>query len=129
MSDWLYPYAVYLALFHQIVTVNYATLIVLTLQIPENGLSHLPERLLLFRHDYTSSNVLQLVNAASEIIDETLIEIVLTATRKNHCFCFPYSIIWCTNSSISNIYHSPNVCQQSRWYTNDSSARIGSAFI
>ncbi|XP_037046923.1 serine/threonine-protein kinase D3 isoform X2 [Bradysia coprophila] len=49
-------------------------------KIPENGLSHLPERLLLFRHDYTSSNVLQLVNAASEITDETLIEIVLTAT-------------------------------------------------
>ncbi len=58
----------------------------LFLQIPENGLSHLPERLLLFRHDYTSSNVLQLVNAASEIADETLIEIVLTATRKNRCF-------------------------------------------
>lgn len=104
--------------------------LVKSLQIPENGLSHLPERLLLFRHDYTSSNVLQLVNAASEIADETLIEIVLTATRKNHCF-FPhmFNSFGCTNSSISNIYHSPNICKQSRWHTNHTSACIGSTFI
>lgn len=49
------------------------------IQLPDNGLSQLPNRLLLFRHDYNSPNVLQLVNAASEVIDETLIEIVLTA--------------------------------------------------
>lgn len=49
-------------------------------KIPENGLSHLSERLLLFRHDYNSPNVLQLVNSASEVVDETLIEIVLTAS-------------------------------------------------
>lgn len=48
-------------------------------QLPENGLSQLANRLLLFRHDYNSPNVLQLVSAASEVIDETLIEIVLTA--------------------------------------------------
>lgn len=48
-------------------------------QLPDNGLSQLANRLLLFRHDYNSPNVLQLVNAASEVIDETLIEIVLTA--------------------------------------------------
>lgn len=52
-------------------------------QLPDNGLSQLPNRLLLFRHDYNSPNVLQLVNAASEVIDETLIEIVLTA----NCEC------------------------------------------
>lgn len=51
-------------------------------QIPENGLSHLSERLLLFRHDYKSSNILQLVNSASDVVDETLIEIVLTSSRK-----------------------------------------------
>ncbi|XP_055384827.1 serine/threonine-protein kinase D3 [Condylostylus longicornis] len=49
-------------------------------KIPDNGLSRLSERLLLFRHDYNSANVLQLVNSAAEVIDETLIEIVLTAT-------------------------------------------------
>lgn len=51
-------------------------------QIPDNGLSHLPERLLLFRHDYKSVNVLQLVNSASDVADETLIEIVLTSSRE-----------------------------------------------
>uniref|UniRef100_A0A1B6JF00 Phorbol-ester/DAG-type domain-containing protein n=1 Tax=Homalodisca liturata TaxID=320908 RepID=A0A1B6JF00_9HEMI len=46
---------------------------------PEHGINRLSERLLLFRHDYTSPNILQLVNSASEVIDETLVEIVLTA--------------------------------------------------
>ncbi|XP_055627292.1 serine/threonine-protein kinase D1 isoform X2 [Toxorhynchites rutilus septentrionalis] len=48
-------------------------------KIPENGLNRLSDRLLLFRHDYGSSNVLQMINSASEIVDETLVEIVLTA--------------------------------------------------
>lgn len=46
---------------------------------PGNGLSQDPERLLLFRHDYSSPNVLQMVNNAAEVLDETIIEIVLTA--------------------------------------------------
>lgn len=49
------------------------------MQIPENGLNHLADRLLLFRHDYNSPNVLQIINSAAEIVDETLVEIVLTA--------------------------------------------------
>lgn len=57
-------------------------------QIPENGLSNLTERLLLFRHDYKSSNILQLVNSASDVVDETLIEIVLTSSRKFIFFSF-----------------------------------------
>ncbi|CAG5004664.1 unnamed protein product [Parnassius apollo] len=48
-------------------------------KIPDNGLNRLSERILLFRHDYCSPNVLQLVNSASDITDETLVEIVLTA--------------------------------------------------
>ncbi|XP_058443791.1 serine/threonine-protein kinase D1 [Malaya genurostris] len=48
-------------------------------KIPENGLNRLPDRLLLFRHDYSSPNVLQMINSASEIVDETLVEVVLTA--------------------------------------------------
>ncbi|KMQ96780.1 serine threonine-protein kinase d3 [Lasius niger] len=46
---------------------------------PEHGLNHLFERLILFKHDYNSTNVLQLITNATEVIDETLIEIVLTA--------------------------------------------------
>ncbi|XP_061384456.1 serine/threonine-protein kinase D1 isoform X3 [Danaus plexippus] len=48
-------------------------------KIPENGLNRLSDRILLFRHDYCSPNVLQLINSASDVTDETLVEIVLTA--------------------------------------------------
>nr|CAD7452689.1 unnamed protein product [Timema tahoe] len=47
--------------------------------LPDHGLTRLNERLLLFRHDYNSTNILQLINSASEIVDETLVEVVLTA--------------------------------------------------
>lgn len=57
------------------------------LQIPDNGLSRLGERILLFRHDYCSPNVLQLINAASDVTDETLVEIVLTASRESCITC------------------------------------------
>jgi protein kinase D len=58
------------------------------IQIPENGLNHLADRLLLFRHDYNSNNVLQIINSASEITDETLVEIVLTANREYYIFIY-----------------------------------------
>lgn len=48
---------------------------------PEHGLNHLFERLLLFKHDYNSTNVLQLVTNAVEVTDETLVEIVLTGKQ------------------------------------------------
>ncbi|KPI92140.1 Serine/threonine-protein kinase D1 [Papilio xuthus] len=54
-------------------------------KIPDNGLNRLPDRILLFRHDYCSPNVLQLVNSASDITDETLVEIVLTANPALLC--------------------------------------------
>lgn len=44
----------------------------------DHGLSRLNERLLLFKHDYNSTNILQLITNATEVVDETLIEIVLT---------------------------------------------------
>ncbi|XP_059610382.1 serine/threonine-protein kinase D3 isoform X1 [Phlebotomus argentipes] len=73
-------------------------------KIPENGLSHLADRLLLFRHDYNSPNVLQLVNSAAEIVDETLIEIVLTANA-----ALPYSS-GSTREDIPTVYpHSLSV--------------------
>ncbi|XP_063895850.1 serine/threonine-protein kinase D2 isoform X3 [Helicoverpa armigera] len=51
-------------------------------KIPDNGLNRLSDRILLFRHDYCSPNVLQLINSASDVTDETLVEIVLTANRE-----------------------------------------------
>nr|XP_023021930.1 serine/threonine-protein kinase D3 [Leptinotarsa decemlineata]XP_023021931.1 serine/threonine-protein kinase D3 [Leptinotarsa decemlineata] len=47
-------------------------------KIPDHGVNKLEDRLLLFRHVYNSNNILQLINSASDITDETLIEIVLT---------------------------------------------------
>ncbi|XP_063918521.1 serine/threonine-protein kinase D3 isoform X1 [Zophobas morio] len=47
-------------------------------KIPDHGINRLEDRLLLFRHEYNSNNILQFINSASEIVDETLIEIVLT---------------------------------------------------
>lgn len=41
-------------------------------------MSRVNDRLLLFRHDYSSSNILQHVNSVSNIVDETLVEIVVT---------------------------------------------------
>lgn len=55
---------------------------ILLFQVPDNGVNHLSDRLLLFRHDYNSNNILQMINSPSEITDETLVEIVLTANRK-----------------------------------------------
>lgn len=45
---------------------------------PDHGLSQLFERLLLFKHDYNSTNILQLITNTTEIIDETLVEIVIS---------------------------------------------------
>lgn len=67
-------------------------------QAPNNGLSQLPDRLLLFRHDYSSANVLHIVSNAAEVIDETIIEIVLTASRK---FIFSKCILY----QLSTIIH------------------------
>ncbi|XP_075147745.1 serine/threonine-protein kinase D3 [Haematobia irritans] len=49
-------------------------------KIPDSGLTYLSERILLFRHDYNSPNVLHIINSAADIVDETLVEIVLTAS-------------------------------------------------
>lgn len=45
---------------------------------PDNGITRLKDRILLFRHDYSSPNILHYVNSASEVVDEVLIEIVLS---------------------------------------------------
>lgn len=49
-------------------------------QFLEHGIPRLPECINLFRHDYTKPNILQLINSAGEIVDDTLVEIVLSGT-------------------------------------------------
>ncbi|XP_030558873.1 serine/threonine-protein kinase D3 isoform X1 [Drosophila novamexicana] len=49
-------------------------------KIPDSGLTYLSERILLFIHDYSTPNVLHIINSAAEVVDETLVEIVLTAS-------------------------------------------------
>ncbi|XP_008216191.1 serine/threonine-protein kinase D1 isoform X2 [Nasonia vitripennis] len=46
---------------------------------PDHGLSQLFERLILFKHDYNCTNILQLITNTTEVIDETLVEIVISA--------------------------------------------------
>ncbi|KAK8729639.1 hypothetical protein OTU49_008584 [Cherax quadricarinatus] len=48
-------------------------------KFPEHSLNKLNERLILFRHDYDSPNILQIINAASEVTQDTLVEIVIAA--------------------------------------------------
>ncbi|XP_022913923.1 serine/threonine-protein kinase D1 isoform X2 [Onthophagus taurus] len=47
-------------------------------KIPDHGINRLEDRVLLFRHEYTSNNILQFINSSADITDETLVEIVLT---------------------------------------------------
>lgn len=60
------------------------------LQISDHGINRLEDRLLLFRHEYSSNNILQFINSASDIVDETLIEIVLTGKGKSDFLIFIY---------------------------------------
>lgn len=52
-------------------------------QYPDHGLNRLTERLLLFRHDYNSQNMLLPINAASDVTDSSLVEIVVSG-KKTH---------------------------------------------
>lgn len=47
-------------------------------KFPDHGLNHLRDRLLLFKHDKNTTNILQLIANTTEVIDETLIEIVIS---------------------------------------------------
>lgn len=48
-------------------------------RLPDHGVNRLGERLLLFKHDYTTTNVMQLITSQIDIVDQTLVEIVLSA--------------------------------------------------
>ena len=51
---------------------------VANVQYPDHGLNRLTERLILFRHDYNSQNMLLPINAASDVTDGALIEIIVS---------------------------------------------------
>lgn len=75
-------------------------------QCPEHGISKLSDRLLLFRHDYSSPNILHYISSASEIEDEVLVEIVLSGklncvriTREASIFVKARWQAWCCTFS------------------------------
>lgn len=47
-------------------------------KFPDHGLNRLPERLLLFRHDYSAEALLVPINSVSEINEGTLVEVVVS---------------------------------------------------
>ncbi|GFU20301.1 hypothetical protein NPIL_704892 [Nephila pilipes] len=47
-------------------------------KFPEHNLNRLTERLILFRHDYSTTNILHPINVASEVSEGTLVEIVVS---------------------------------------------------
>jgi len=46
-------------------------------KFPGHGITRLAERVILFKHDYNSSNILQMVNAVTDIQEDTTVEIVV----------------------------------------------------
>lgn len=47
-------------------------------KFPEHGISRVGERILLFKHDYTASNILQMLNSVSEVTEGCIVEVVMT---------------------------------------------------
>ncbi|XP_076313732.1 serine/threonine-protein kinase D3-like isoform X2 [Tachypleus tridentatus] len=50
-------------------------------KFPEHGFVHLSDRLLLFRHDYNSGNMLLPISAASDVTENTVVETVLSVNN------------------------------------------------
>jgi protein kinase D len=73
----------------------------------DHGIPRLNECVNLFRHDNTKPNILQLINSASEITDDTLVEIVLSGklemshARPFYFYVFIHSLL--IISSAANI--------------------------
>lgn len=57
---------------------NLTDIIFLPSQFPECGFYGMYEKILLFRHDPNSENILQLVRCAAEIMEGDLVEVVLS---------------------------------------------------
>lgn len=58
----------------------------LTLQFPEHSFYNLRDKILLFRHDTFDPNVLQLITSAKDIVDGTLVEVVLSGEMLSALF-------------------------------------------
>ncbi|XP_019880244.1 serine/threonine-protein kinase D3 isoform X2 [Aethina tumida] len=81
----------------------------LNAKIPDHGINRIEDRLLLFRHEYNSNNILQFINSASEITDETLIEIVLT-NKVPSSSSVPNITIVRTHALSVHSYKTPTFC-------------------
>jgi len=49
----------------------------ITEKFPEHAISRLSERIMVFRHDYSASNILQMINSVSDVAEGTVVEVVL----------------------------------------------------
>lgn len=73
-------------------------------KFPDHGLNRLTERLYLFRHDYTSENMLLPIKAVSDVSEGSLIEIVVSANPPSDTVQIrPHSLI-------IHSYKSPTFC-------------------
>ncbi|XP_056637692.1 serine/threonine-protein kinase D3 [Diorhabda sublineata] len=79
-------------------------------KIPDHGINKLEDRILLFRHAYNSNNILQLINSASEILDETLVEIVLTGKALTTSSSVPDITIVRPHALSVHSYKTPTFC-------------------
>ncbi|XP_076360399.1 serine/threonine-protein kinase D1-like isoform X2 [Tachypleus tridentatus] len=50
-------------------------------KFPDHGLNRLSERLILFRHEYNSENLLLPINAATDVTENTVVEIILSVNN------------------------------------------------
>lgn len=71
---------------------------------PEHGLNKLNERLVIFKHDYTSTNLLTPINVASDVTNGTLVEVVVsTKDPSDEVQIRPHSLLM-------HSYKSPTFC-------------------
>lgn len=85
---WLISNFFWLVLFFFLFFLDWLWLI----QFLDHGIPRLNECVNLFRHDYTKPNILQLINSASEITDDTLVEIVLSGKAIDRSFVYTSSL-------------------------------------
>ncbi|XP_022252201.1 serine/threonine-protein kinase D1-like isoform X2 [Limulus polyphemus] len=73
-------------------------------KFPDHGLNRLNERLILFRHEYSSENMLLPINAASDVTENTVVEVVLSVNNPSDDVQIrPHSLM-------VHSYKSPNFC-------------------
>lgn len=63
------------------------------------------DHLLLYRHDLRSINILQLITTASEIVDGTLVEVVLSGKIYDDKLLIKFSLIKNCNMFVEHEYN------------------------